>query len=84
MIGFPRQHFDPETGLHPNWHRDYDSVLGPHIQCDPIGLGGGMSTFGHPLQNPIRFTDPAGLAVEMGWFVPFLADARPTGCGVSV
>jgi RHS repeat-associated protein len=57
---FPGQYRDGETGLYQNWHREYEARLGRYIESDPIGLRGGLNTFGYALQDPLQFTDPTG------------------------
>ncbi|MEM6932044.1 MAG: RHS repeat-associated core domain-containing protein [Pseudomonadota bacterium] len=60
-LRFPGQWFQPETGLHQNWHRDYDPRTGRYLQADPLGLVDGPSVYGYALQRPHRYFDPYGL-----------------------
>jgi len=52
-LRFPGQYFDQETGLHQNYFREYDPAIGRYIQSDPIGLDGGINTYGYANQDPI-------------------------------
>ncbi|SDM93632.1 RHS repeat-associated core domain-containing protein [Streptomyces wuyuanensis] len=37
-LRFPGQYFDPETGLHYNFHRHYDPETARYTTVDPLGL----------------------------------------------
>jgi RHS repeat-associated protein len=64
-LRFPGQYFDPETGLHYNYHRYYDPDTGRYTSTDPLGLAPSPnpSTYVH---NPHTWTDPLGLTCTPG------------------
>ena len=64
-LRFPGQFFDQNTKLHYNYFRDYDPRTGRYIESDPIGLTGGINTYGYVGGNPVSFSDPYG--VYFGW-----------------
>jgi RHS repeat-associated protein len=68
-LRFPGQYADKETGLHYNYFRDYDGLLGRYVESDPIGLAGGINTYAYVENDVLRYTDPTGEVV----FVPVLA-----------
>jgi uncharacterized protein RhaS with RHS repeats len=44
-----------------NYQRDYDPAVGRYSQSDPIGLLGGISTFGYVSGDPLSSLDPEGM-----------------------
>jgi RHS repeat-associated protein len=59
-LRFPGQFHDQDTHLHYNYFRDYDPRTGRYIESDPIGLAGGINTYGYVGGNPANFIDPLG------------------------
>lgn len=55
------QYYDSETGIFYNYFRDYDSVTGRYVESDPIGLDGGLNTYGYVGGNSLHLTDSSGL-----------------------
>lgn len=62
-LRLPGQIYFPEAGLHYNYFRDYDPATGRYVQSDPIGLRGGLNTFGYAYNSPGKYIDPFGLFV---------------------
>ncbi|MBU2714126.1 RHS repeat-associated core domain-containing protein, partial [Zooshikella harenae] len=64
-LRFPGQYYDPESELFYNYHRYYDQSLGRYVTSDPIGLQGGLNTFGYALGDPVRYSDSKGLDIAV-------------------
>jgi len=60
-LRFPGQRFDIASGFSQNYFRDYDPASGRYVESDPIGLGGGVSTFGYASASPLSMVDAYGL-----------------------
>jgi len=60
-LRFRGQYYDVETGLHYNYFRYYDPATGRYISSDPIGLQGGLNTYGYVGGNPTNRFDEKGL-----------------------
>ncbi|WP_426306870.1 RHS repeat-associated core domain-containing protein [Acidovorax facilis] len=65
-LRYPGQYFDKETKLHYNHFRSYSPTMGGrYTQGDPIGLDGGWNRFAYVGGNPLKWTDPKGLAIPV-------------------
>ena len=64
-LRFAGQYYDVETGLHYNYFRDYDPSTGRYVQSDPIGLAGGLNTYGYVRGNPLKYVDALGLVTAV-------------------
>ena len=65
-LRFPGQYWDNEISRMSNGFRDYDPSLGRYIESDPIGLGGGINTYGYGGGNPLFAYDQFGLDPDQG------------------
>jgi len=79
-LRFPGQYFDAETGKHYNSLRDYDPAVGRYVQSDPLGIKGGLNTYGYVEGAPLNLVDPTGQGPEglLG------CSLGPVGCAVGI
>jgi RHS repeat-associated protein len=59
--GFTGREWDGEIGMYYYRARYYDPKIGRFISEDPIGFEGGLNRYAYVDNNPVRYTDPAGL-----------------------
>jgi len=60
-LRFPGQYADAESSTYYNIMRDYDPRTGRYLTSDPLGLAGGLNSFGYAGQDPVNAIDPLGL-----------------------
>ena len=68
IVILPGQYYDQETGLRYNYYRTYDPSTGRYLESDPVGLEGGLNTYGYAHQNPLLYTDRYGLDVDICYY----------------
>jgi RHS repeat-associated protein len=66
-LRFPGQYYDGIENINYNYFRDYDSKTGRYLESDPIGLAGGMTTYGYAFGSPTNNIDPRGLRPPTPW-----------------
>jgi RHS repeat-associated protein len=82
-LRLPGQLFDGQAGLHQNMFRDYSPAIGRYVESDPIGLAGGVNTYGYVGQRPTALKDPTGLAAPAAAGLCFVPGVGWVGCGVA-
>jgi RHS repeat-associated protein len=61
VLRFPGQVYYGVSTFNYNYYRDYDTMIGRYLESDPIGLYGGLNTYGYVGGNPLSRKDPLGL-----------------------
>ena len=83
-LRFPGQYHDAESGLDYNFSRSYNAHTGRYTQSDPVGLLGGVNTYGYAGANPINGTDRFGLLFpQVGPMSTASGSVQPSSSGNS-
>jgi len=64
-LRYPGQFNDGLDFINYNGFRDYYANSGRYLESDPIGLEGGISTYGYVGAQPLTLSDPLGLAPRL-------------------
>ncbi|WP_437508288.1 RHS repeat-associated core domain-containing protein [Sorangium sp. So ce1099] len=59
---FPGHWYEPETGLHYNRWRYFDPASATYLSPEPLGLAGGIESYGYVNGKPLVWIDRDGLA----------------------
>jgi len=73
-----------DIGMYYYRARLYSPTLGRFAQTDPIGSAGGMNLYAYVGNNPVNFTDPAGLCRQATFGLVKTTDWGPVKNGESV
>ncbi len=63
---FPGHWYEPETGLHHNRWRYFDPASATYLSPEPLGLLGGLESYGYVNGKPLVWIDRDGLAGGTG------------------
>ncbi len=93
-LRFPGQYFLTEDGLHYNWHRHYDPMLGRYIQPDPIRdvmallpadlVGSTLIATGEIYSDPEAAEELAESFVVVGAFGWTMLQTRAERCSIFI
>ncbi|MFJ5712816.1 DUF6531 domain-containing protein, partial [Streptomyces sp. NPDC093105] len=82
-LRFPGQYYDPETGLHYNFHRHYDPETARYLSTDPLGLDPAPNPVAY-VDNPLTASDPLGLKPCKIRVSPMASDWATKGAHVHI
>ncbi|WP_228981036.1 putative T7SS-secreted protein [Streptomyces sp. DH12] len=82
-LRFPGQYYDPENGLHYNFHRHYDPETARYLSTDPLGLEPAPNPATY-VDNPHTASDPLGLKPCKIRVSPMASDWATKGAHVHI